>query len=345
MKLGPAVAFIGVVAVALLTAAMLLTAGWSRPPVHAAQLGYRGVAIGQISNPRAEELVKFANSLPEPLDPAPATGKKASAEYKNVKVLGDLSVDQFNRVMLAITAWVSPDQGCGYCHNTENLADDGLYAKIVARRMLQMTRHVNADWKAHVADTGVTCYTCHRGAPVPSQVWFDDPTGRHAGGFAADTYGMGHPTRVNGSTSLPADPFKPYMENKEPIRVSAKAALPQEGLGASIQTTEQTFSLMIHLSESLGVNCTYCHNTRAFQDWTQSSPARVTAWHGLQMVRELNEDYLDPLKATYPASRLGPHGDAPKANCATCHQGAAKPLLGASMAKDYPELGGAHAAR
>jgi photosynthetic reaction center cytochrome c subunit len=65
--------------------------------------------------------------------------------------------------MAAITAWVSPQEGCNYCHNAENLADDSKYTKVVARRMLQMTQHVNADWKDHVADTGVTCYTCHRG--------------------------------------------------------------------------------------------------------------------------------------------------------------------------------------
>jgi photosynthetic reaction center cytochrome c subunit len=29
----------------------------------------------------------------------------------------------------------------------------------------------------------------------------------------------------------------------------------------------------------------------------------------------------------------------PKANCTTCHQGAYKPLYGASMLADYPELG------
>ncbi len=227
MKFGPALAFVGVIAVALLTAAMLLTAGWTRPPVHAEQLGYRGLGMGQISNPRAAALLKFANSVPEPLDPAPAAGKKASAEYKNVKVLGDLSVDQFNRVMLAITAWVSPDQGCAYCHNTENLADDGLYTKIVARRMLQLNRHINTDWKIHVANTGVTCYTCHRGAPVPSHIWFNDPTAPHAGGFAARTYGMGHPTAINDSTSLPTDTLTPYLENHETIRVSGKTALPE----------------------------------------------------------------------------------------------------------------------
>ena len=36
-----------------------------------------------------------------------------------------------------------------------------------------------------------------------------------------------------------------------------------------------------------------------------------------------------PLKDVYPRARLGPVGDPPKANCATCHQGAFKPLYGA----------------
>ena len=35
---------------------------------------------------------------------------------------------------------------------------------------------------------------------------------------------------------------------------------------------------------------------------------------------------------------MGPTGDVAKVNCATCHQGAYKPLYGAPMAKDYPEL-------
>jgi photosynthetic reaction center cytochrome c subunit len=62
------------------------------------------------------------------------------------------------------------------------------------------------------------------------------------------------------------------------------------------------------------------------------------------MVRDVNNAFLEPLEQTYPPHRLGPHGDAPKANCATCHHGANKPLLGASMLKDYPELGSQAAA-
>ena len=37
----------------------------------------------------------------------------------------------------------------------------------VARVMIAMTQRTNEDWKAHVGDTGVTCYTCHRGKNVP----------------------------------------------------------------------------------------------------------------------------------------------------------------------------------
>ena len=59
------------------------------------------------------------------------------------------------------------------------------------------------------------------------------------------------------------------------------------------------------------------------------------------MARELNASYLDPLKASFLPERLGPTGDAPKLNCATCHQGVGKPLNGVSMLKDYRELSGA----
>jgi len=39
-------------------------------------------------------------------------------------------------------------------------------------------------------------------------------------------------------------------------------------------------------------------------------------------------------------NRLGPDGVPPNVNCATCHQGASKPLLGANLVKTFPELQG-----
>ena len=98
----------------------------------------------------------------------------------------------------------------------------------------------------------------------------------------------------------------------------------------------------MNFSQSLGVNCTYCHNSRSWADWSQSPPQRLTAWYGIRMVRELNNEYLNPLHDVFPAARLGPTGDSPKVNCATCHNGVYKPLFGVSMAKDFPELTVAH---
>jgi photosynthetic reaction center cytochrome c subunit len=95
---------------------------------------------------------------------------------------------------------------------------------------------------------------------------------------------------------------------------------------------------MTNFSQALGVNCTYCHNSRSWADWSQSTPQRMTAWYGIRLARDLNNNYLNPLKPVFPASRLGPQGDAPKVNCATCHNGVYKPLFGVSMVSTFPEL-------
>jgi photosynthetic reaction center cytochrome c subunit len=67
---------------------------------------------------------------------------------------------------------------------------------------------------------------------------------------------------------------------------------------------------------------------------------RATAWYGIRMARDLNNNFMVPLTSTFPEHRLGVLGDAPKIACITCHQGVFKPLYGVSMAKNYPELSG-----
>jgi photosynthetic reaction center cytochrome c subunit len=321
---------------AVATAAVVLFET-ERPPMDSIQRGYRGTGMEQIYNPRfvAEELA--ANKIPASLPPLGNGGPKAGAVYKNVQVLGDVGVGEFTRLMASITTWVAPTQGCAYCHDVSNMASDSVYTKVVARRMLQMVQHINTDWKPHVAETGVTCYTCHRGQPVPANIWFNNPGPVQAGGFAQVPAGKNHPTAVAGETSLPFDPYTPFLEQDKEIRVVSQTALPSTDR-QSIKQTEWTYSLMMNFSQSLGVNCTYCHNSRAFTDWDQSSPQRATAWYGIRMVRDLNNAYLDPLHATFPTARLGPEGDSPKVNCATCHNGVYKPLFGVAMAKDFPEL-------
>jgi photosynthetic reaction center cytochrome c subunit len=316
----------------------LLSACGERPPVQSTQNGPRGSGMVQIVNPRVAAKQQAAlPAVPDLPPPGSNDGPKAKDVYQNVKVLGDLSVGEFTRHMLAITAWVAPEQGCTYCHGA-NLADDSLYTKVVARRMIEMTRHLNVDWKQHVAATGVTCYTCHRGQPVPANVYFAPPVpknNRVGPGMGNDAgQNKGEPSIA--LASLPYDPFTPYLSGEQAIRVGGTNALPT-GNRMSIKQAEFTYSLMNHMSNSLGVNCTFCHNTQSFQSWN-GPVQRVTAYHGIRMARDLNNAYLEPLTKNFPAHRLGATGDVAKVNCATCHQGVNKPLAGLAMAKNWPGL-------
>ncbi len=318
---------------------LLAAAGCELPPMDSTQQGYRGTGMVQIDNPESSVQT---GELPAIAPPVPASGPKAGDLYQNVQVLGDLSVAEFTRTMAAMTEWVAPEEGCNYCHIAGNLASDDIYTKIVSRRMLQMTRGINSVHAKHVGETGVTCYTCHRGKNVPEYIWTlaeaentPNMIGWNAGQNRAGV-------EANGFTSLPYNPFERYlgekMENLGNIRVAATTALPAGTNPADIKDTEETYALMMHLSQALDVNCTYCHNSRAFASWEESTPARITAWHGLGMVQAVNEEYLVPLGPTLPENRQGPTGDGPKVNCTSCHQGQNKPLGGAAMAKHYPAL-------
>jgi len=318
--------------------ASVVLLGCERPPPEVEQNGYRGLAMEHLKNPRLLAASYEKNVPPEALPAANPGGPLATDVYENIQVLTDLSMADFTRLMVAVTMWVSPEEGCNYCHVPGDFASDDIYTKVVSRQMFAMTRQANAAWKDHVADTGITCYTCHRGNPVPEYLWVTDPgpdqpsavvpTGQNMAGYSTVAY-----------SSLPFDPFTPYLDQENEIRIIGNTALPSDNRN-SIKQAEWTYGLMMHLSDALGVNCTYCHNSRSFYDWGQSTPQRVTAWHAIRHVREMNQDYIWPLNDVLPESRKGPYGDPFRINCKTCHQGAYKPLYGAQMLKDYPALSG-----
>ncbi len=281
------------------------------------QVGYRGTGMNQVYDSSRMfgqyGLVKIPTTLPpagqSPPGPLP---------WRNVQVLNDISVAEFNRTMVAMSVWVAGAGNCAYCHNTANFAADTanngrpLYTKLTARRMLQMTRHINGQYAAHVGNTGVTCYTCHQGKPLPNGLWYYTDRNQY---------------------------LRHYLD-REGARVASRTVQPTALNRSSIKQTEWVYALMISQSNSLGVNCTYCHNSRAFSSWQEAPPARVKAYHGILMLRDVNSNYLAPLQPVYPAVRLGQMGDAPKAQCLTCHNGAYKPLYGYQMTKDYPALWG-----
>jgi photosynthetic reaction center cytochrome c subunit len=323
---------------ALAAGSSLLLAGCERPPMQTTQQGFRGTAMQNTVNPRIAEAQRAAvPAVPQDAPPAGNDGPKAKDVYQNVKVLGHLPLVEFNRHMNAITQWISPVEGCTYCH-TANFAEDTKYTKVVARRMIEMTQGLNGTWKQHTGATGVTCYTCHRGNKVPENVWTSPAVSKmNTNTMIGNDFGQNKAAKHIGSTSLPYDPFSSYLAGDEAIGVSGKDPLPTNGRGkgATIQQAEKTYALMIHTTKALGVNCTFCHNSQAFSQWT---PRKVAAWHGIRMARDINNNYLTPLTASFPANRLGPNGDVLKATCATCHQGVNKPLGGLEMAKLYPGL-------
>jgi photosynthetic reaction center cytochrome c subunit len=318
---------------------VLLLGGCEIGPKQTTQTGYRGAGLDQIVDVR--HIAKASVIPPAPYPLPPDGGPTAGESYKNLKVLGGVSKERFDHLMAEMNQWVAPPaQGCNYCHNPENMASDEKYTKVVARRMLQMTQNINSKWSSHVKETGVTCYTCHRGNAVPEYKWALAAGTPNPGSILGNRHGQNAPDPNVGYSSLPSDPFAAYLNGNQQIRVAADTALPNPGHVVSIKDAEKTYGLMMHISSALGVNCTYCHNSQSFRAWNLSRAQRATAYYGIRMVRDTNENYISSLQSVFPDYRKGPHGDPYKVNCTTCHQGLSKPLGGVSMIAQAPALKG-----
>ncbi len=327
---GPAYV-VGAIGGAVVVAALIVTWGYPAKTV-SVQTGPRGSGM---------EVIKFANdrTAGDPIIgefyttpavvPAGGAALVRDANPTAEPLLGDLTAENYDRLVEAMRVWTG----------IPGLFDgEETYQTAVARQMIQMTRDLNETWGDHVAPAGITCYTCHRGEPVPSDIWFDiTPVVNSFEGWSGN---QNRATAVSQWTSLPSDALQKYLVEYEPIRVHdlapRVAALPGD---PTWQNAERTFSLMNYFSNSLGTNCTYCHNTRALYDLDQSTPQLLQAQLGIAMALGINNDYLLPLADVLPQSRLGPvHADAPKVGCATCHKGQAKPLEGLNVIADWPEL-------
>ncbi|NJC05553.1 photosynthetic reaction center cytochrome c subunit [Sphingomonas kaistensis] len=302
------------------------------------QTGYRGTGMDQITDVSSIKAAAAIPAPPYPLSAAASTGPRVQGQ--NIQVLNNLSEEEFGHLMSSISLWVAGDAAnCQYCHNPANMADDSVYTKKVARQMLKMTMSLNSQWSNHTGQTGVTCYTCHRGQPVPEYVWSPEkPTDKMT--IRGQKRGQNTPDANVGYASLPTGVFEEYLGgNAQSVRVAASTAYP----GSQPLTTrdaENSYAIMMHVSKSLGVNCTFCHNSQSFRSWSLSSAQRATAWYGIRMVRDINGSHISPLAraGVFPPNRLGPTGAPLQVNCLTCHQGVNKPLGGVSMIKDYPYL-------
>lgn len=126
----------------------------------------RGSAVSVLTAAVAILVIAANPFVANAQQPAPKVkdmeGKTAGQFYKNVKVLKDLPAVDIHPAMEYIT--VALGVGCGYCHDTRKFDDDGKPTKRSARNMMQMMFAL--DNTAFAGKREVTCYTCHRGAPI-----------------------------------------------------------------------------------------------------------------------------------------------------------------------------------
>jgi photosynthetic reaction center cytochrome c subunit len=105
-------------------------------------------------------------------DVHPAVG---IVDTPTVKILKGFSVPEFEAEMQQMN--VALGVACGHCHVRGNFASDDNPRKIVARRMLEMTRSINQQFFPDYKPTAaigeesrlgrVTCFTCHQGNQRP----------------------------------------------------------------------------------------------------------------------------------------------------------------------------------
>ena len=338
---GPGI-LVGVVGGAVVVAALLVSWGGRPFAVEAAQTGPRGTGMSvtdYVSDLAAPDPTIAAYTSAAPVVPQ-AGDQLARDAYPNAEPsLGGLTVANYDRLVGAMRVWTGIPT---LFEGEEN------YQTLVARQMIEMTQTLNDTWGGHTnlsGVAGVNCYTCHRGEPVPSNSWFR--TGDTVTGMAGWGAVQNRVTPVSQYTSLPSSALEAYLLNAETIAVhdldSRVPGGPTDEGYLAWQHTERTYSLMNYFSNSLGVNCVFCHNSRAFYDVGQNTPQWATAQLGIGMVQDINNTWLVPVGELLPPERLGPalaDGtlNAPMAACATCHKGYQKPMGGMDMVSDWPEL-------
>jgi photosynthetic reaction center cytochrome c subunit len=214
---------------------------------------------------------------------------QANPNTVNVQVLTGMSSAQ---IWLYMQQYVSGGLGvgCQYCHDLNNFAADTYPQKIAARNKLYLVSDVNSqfivdlpNWKGNY----VQCATCHNNQPVNMESFGEqftksvpdipvtvDPLDENG---VAITDPALKPEAIRGPVSLQDavlyyvynyQVWKPY-DPADPESGRGSLALTYDGGRTQEQVTINQ-NVMNYQAWSLGVGCTYCHNSRNFTSYSDA---------------------------------------------------------------------------
>jgi photosynthetic reaction center cytochrome c subunit len=217
------------------------------------------------------------------------------------------------------------------------------HMQAVTRAMTDMTQAINTKWRSHVGAQGVTCFTCHRNQAIPPETWF--PRVPKETPPMVATSENWNETAQTVRNFFPDNGWALYFLQNEPIHVQSKTAL-RIGTVAPQLVAKRVYEFMMQMSNDIGVNCGYCHNSRAMADWNQSTPNRWTGYTAIQMTRDIDQhflfnqadlflqtrEYLKQNSLVVPPDRRVSDAAPGLIVCASCHYGHTKPETGAPPA-------------
>jgi photosynthetic reaction center cytochrome c subunit len=225
---------------------------------------------------------------------------------QNVKVLTGMSTAEIWTFMTSYVAG-GLQVDCTYCHNIANFGAEGaeIGDDAVAERKatavihLEMVADLNQNWLTQLdaienkqtSGVQIICATCHLGDPLP----------------------VAWPDRLHG---LPDD-FRLPLDDLDSLLVTGKSG------EVSLDAVQQNQHTMYHISNSLGVGCTHCHNSRYFPDWNQ--PAKYYALTMLEMNQHILNTYSDSMNNQEPS-------------CYLCHYNQVRPPGAVESASRLPAV-------
>jgi hypothetical protein len=182
------------------------------------------------------------------------SSKLAEQAYPNIEILKGIPAERVPAIMAMFSR--SLGAPCTHCH-VEGALDRGDKAQFAkAREMFRMQ-----NWIAQNVKIESTCWTCHRGNPIP------------APGPQIDT------------SLWPVSLELPVEQGAQP------ASNVYRNLTFFNSRVSELKSTMLFMSASLGVGCSHCHVAGAWEK--DDKPAKNVARLMLVMVRDTRREFTD----------------------------------------------------